>query len=146
MTQSTDSSPKVPVIGTVFGAGEGVAIGGVAYVLFENPVFAAGVGVMAALGGALFIPYILSVNALQEGEITADALPGGRMVHTGALGAALSSAAIIGLAAMFIIESAAVPLAVAFGYAAVSFLALRFILPDADSLANGDADVDVTVS
>jgi len=131
------------MIGTAIGAGEGLAIGAVAFVLFDNPAFAAGIGLVSAAGGALFVPYILSFGAIQEGDVDPGALPGAGAVHSGALGAALSSAAISGLAARFVVESTAVPLAIALGYAALAFLVLRFVLPDADGIPDSDVELSV---
>ncbi|GAA0670264.1 hypothetical protein ACFQDG_02480 [Natronoarchaeum mannanilyticum] len=136
-------SPPLPMIGTAIGAGEGLAIGAVAYVLFGSAAFAAGIGLVSAAGGALFVPYILSFGAIQEGDIDPGALPAAGTVHSGALGAALSSAAIIGLAARFVVESSSVPLAIALGYAALAFLVLRFVLPDADGIPDSNAELSV---
>jgi len=143
MSSDDDSAPPLPLIGTAIGAGEGIALGAVAFVLFETPAFAAGIGLVSAVGGALFVPYILSFGAIQEGDIDPGALPAAGTVHAGALGAALSSAAIIGLAARFVVESAAVSLAIALGYAALAFLVLRFVLPDADGIPDADAELSV---
>jgi len=141
MSSNGDSTALSPTIGSAIGAAEGVAIGAVAYVLFENPAFAAAIGAVSAAGGALFVPYIMSFGAIQEGDIEPGALPGAGSIHSGALGAALSSAAIIGLAARFAIESTAEPLAIALGYAALAFLALRFVLPDADEIPDSDVEL-----
>lgn len=118
-------------------------MGGAAYFLFETAVFAAVIGVLSAGGGALFVPYVMSFGAIREGELDPDALPGAGSIHTGALGAALSSAAIVGLAARFVVESTAEPLAIALGYAALAFLALRFVLPDGEAIPDSDAELSV---
>jgi len=143
MVQEGDSSPLLPTIGAAIGTVEGLAMGGVAYFLFETVAFAAAIGVLSAAGGMLFVPYIMSFGAIQEGDLDPDALPGAGSVHTGALGAALSSAAIIGLAARFVVESSAVPLAIALGYAALMFLVLRFVLPDADGIPDSNIELSV---
>jgi len=142
MVQANDAS-AAPTIGAAIGAFEGVAMGGVAYFLFETAAFAAVIGIMSAVGGALFVPYIVSFGAIQDGDIEPDALPGAGSIHTGALGAALSSAAILGLAARFVVESTAEPIAVALGYAALAFLVLRFVLPDADAIPDSDVELSV---
>lgn len=136
-----EESPPTPTIGAAAGAGEGAVMGFVAYILFEDPAFAAAVGALSAVGGVLFLPYIMSLGAIREGTLSPDALPGPRSIHTGALGAALSSGAIVCLAVMFAVESPAESIAAALGYAAVSFLALRFVLPDAGSVADGDVEI-----
>lgn len=142
MVQEGDSSP-LPTIGAAIGALEGIAMGGVAYFLFETVAFAAVIGVLSAVGGMLFVPYIMSFGAIQEGDLEPDALPGAGSIHTGALGAALSSAAIVGLAARFVVESTAEPVAIALGYAALIFVALRFVLPDAEAIPDSDVELSV---
>ena len=120
---------KLRTIGIGAGVWEGAVFGAVSYFLFEDPAFAAGIGIVAAVGGTMFLPYIMSMGAIKEGTVSPDALLGPESIHGGALGVALSTGAIVGLAVRFVVESTAEPLAAAVGYAAVSFLVFRHFLP-----------------
>lgn len=132
MTEQLSPS-KLRMIGIAAGVWEGAAFGAASYFLFENPAFAVGIGIVAAVGGMMFLPYMMSMSAIKEGTVSPAALLGPESIHGGALGIALSTGAIVGLAARFVVESTAEPLAAAVGYAAISFLVFRHFLPwDAD--------------
>lgn len=140
---STDETeePPLKMIGTGMAIVQAGAVGAAAYVLFENPAFAAAVAVMMGIGSALFVPYIILLNAGGEEPLPSDAMPALGSVHVGALGFALDSAAIVALAAAFVVGAGAIPIAAALVYAAGSFAVTRFVLPLPGDELGGDAQV-----
>ncbi|AGB15876.1 hypothetical protein Halru_1262 [Halovivax ruber XH-70] len=131
-----EDGPLTPnLLGAVFGLMDVVAFGAVGFFVFEDPFLGALAGLFVGTGVFLFLPLFVASSTVDGGldgmESDADRHPF-RGFHRLAAGFALSAGGLSYLSYLFVEQSLVPALPIGLLVAAVVYVSLSFLLPNAE--------------